>query len=64
MLHVWVQPVDWVGVEEEKPIVELAVTSASYLGDKPVKGYVAVPSVHKPCTCSQPSCTYITNHID
>ncbi|KAL1692815.1 mitochondrial protein Pet127-domain-containing protein, partial [Schizophyllum commune] len=50
VLHVWVQPVDWVGVEEEKPIVELAVTSASYLGDKPVKGYVAVPSVNKPWT--------------
>ncbi|KAL1748055.1 mitochondrial protein Pet127-domain-containing protein [Schizophyllum fasciatum] len=50
VLRVWVQPVEWDGDESEKPIVELDVTSASYLGNRPVKGYVAVPSVEQPWT--------------
>lgn len=49
-LRVWVQPALWDGLAHDEPIVELDVTSSSYLGNGPVKGYVAVAEAAQPWT--------------
>ncbi|GLB38468.1 putative mitochondrial protein Pet127 [Lyophyllum shimeji] len=49
-LNVWVQPLEWAGEEEDRPIRQLEVKVSNYLGQDPVRGWTAVASVEQPWT--------------
>lgn len=48
-MHVWVQPLEWDGEEEERPIEQIRVEATSYSGTDPVKGLQAAVAVDSEC---------------
>ncbi|EAU86245.2 hypothetical protein CC1G_03456 [Coprinopsis cinerea okayama7 len=40
-MYIWVEPLEWNGPEEQRPIEQLRVEVTSYLGEDPVKGIKA-----------------------
>lgn len=50
-LNIWVQPDDWDGEENERPIKELVVSTNSYLDSNPADSAEAVTQTIKPCMC-------------
>lgn len=48
-LTVWVQPEEWHGNEDERPIKELIVSSNTYLDNRPAKREQAILEPTKPC---------------
>ncbi|TFK40597.1 mitochondrial protein Pet127-domain-containing protein [Crucibulum laeve] len=49
-LNIWVEPEQWEGAAEDRPIKQLEVTVTNYLGQEPVTGNEAVSSTTKPWT--------------
>lgn len=47
-MYVWVEPAEWDGDEEQKPVEQLRVEVKSYLGEDPVLGHRAVSQCWKP----------------
>ncbi|KAG5651235.1 hypothetical protein H0H81_009354 [Sphagnurus paluster] len=50
VMNVWVQPVEWDGDLEARPIRQLEVKASNFLGQDPVRGSTAVSAVDQPWT--------------
>lgn len=51
-LNIWIEPIEWEGLEEDRPIQQLEVKVTSFLGNELVKGSKAVSEVDSPCKSS------------
>jgi uncharacterized membrane protein len=49
-MYVWVEPLEWDGEPEQKPIQQLRVEVKSYIGEDPVPGFRAVTNAANPDT--------------
>ncbi|KAJ2935143.1 hypothetical protein H1R20_g1925, partial [Candolleomyces eurysporus] len=49
-MYVWVEPLEWDGEPEQKPIEQLRVEVKSYIGEDPVPGFRAVTNAANPDT--------------
>ena len=48
-MHVWVEPLEWDGPEDTRPIEQLRVEVTSYSGPDPVRGLTAATATHADC---------------
>ncbi|KAF8073820.1 RNA processing-related protein, mitochondrial RNA degradation [Lyophyllum atratum] len=64
VLNVWVQPLEWDGEDEDRPIRQLEVKVSNYLDQDPVRGSTAVSSVDQPWTTHWSISKLSSSHVD